>query len=304
MPPRTYLLPPATGTMHSLFLSSTLPGLHGSIFAFHSHTLYLSSGRRRLPLALLRLRTPPSSSFGCISALLADFDLRHTILFRSFFRHILLNNTPSLAANAEDDCPTAVGEDDNTSASSGSACSIEADIEFLSCDDDDDDTNATNKTTANIIKVDLVLRHSRAVAQTTNAAAAPLGAYNAASAQRTLQSAAPQAVDSTALDATPCDDNNNGVELHGTPHREESERVAGGSGRSVIAIAAINQKGPESSPTTLTLPAANPLAPTTPDQTSVSSAPAALSAAPGTDEAKLAAYAASVRQTGVSEMNE
>ena len=102
MPPGTYPLPPATGTMHSLFLSSTRSGLHGSIFAFHSHTLSRSSGLRCLTLALLRIRTPQSSSFGCISALLTDFDLRHTILFRSFFRHILLNNTPSFAANAAD----------------------------------------------------------------------------------------------------------------------------------------------------------------------------------------------------------
>jgi len=68
MPPRTYLLPPATGTMHSLFLSSTRPGLHGSIFAFHLHTLSLSSGRSRLSLALLRIRIPWGCPFGSFSA--------------------------------------------------------------------------------------------------------------------------------------------------------------------------------------------------------------------------------------------
>ncbi len=212
--------------MHSIFLSSTRSGLHGLIFAFHLHTLSLSSGRSRLSLALLRIRIPWGCPFGSFSAQRPDSvarinalnntsfttNLRHTIPFQSFLNNIPLINTPSLAAVADNDCPQDV-EDDTANID----CSVET--------------------------ADPVLRRSRAVVQTIDAA--PLAAYNAAFARRTLRRtapnmdlSAPQAVDLMAPDDTPRDSDDDGV---------------GGSGVLGIAVAAIKQNGKESLPPTLLL---------------------------------------------------
>jgi len=135
-------------------------------------------------LASLRIRISTLSSFSCISAP-HDFvvriiarhdasfttDLRHTIPFRSFLNNIPLNNTPSLAAVAEDECPQDVEDD---------AANIDCSVKTAD---------------------------SVAVVQTTNAA--PLDDYDAAFARRTVRRtalnmdlSAPQAVDLTAPDGT------------------------------------------------------------------------------------------------------
>eukprot|EP00532_Pseudo-nitzschia_australis_P012594 CAMPEP_0168217306 /NCGR_PEP_ID=MMETSP0140_2-20121125/7174_1 /TAXON_ID=44445 /ORGANISM="Pseudo-nitzschia australis, Strain 10249 10 AB" /LENGTH=212 /DNA_ID=CAMNT_0008145047 /DNA_START=47 /DNA_END=685 /DNA_ORIENTATION=- len=170
MSPSTPPLPPATGTMHYLFLSTTCLGFHGSNFFLHLHTLSLSSGRRCLTLAPLRIRIQNPSSFGrvyndCDAHIIARHNVSFpTIPFRSLLNNIPLNNDPSLAANAAD-CPKAV-----ENANDDSDCSVETAvettknkaIELLSSDNDNDDavidvpahttnTNATDKTTANII---------------------------------------------------------------------------------------------------------------------------------------------------------
>jgi len=121
MSPQASPLPPATGTitMHSLFHSTKCHGIHGLIFAFHLHTISLSSGHRRLTLAPPQIRIFPLPSFGCISAPHPAFfiarnntsfptDFRNTIPFQSLLNDIPLNNTPSLADDADNDCLKAV----------------------------------------------------------------------------------------------------------------------------------------------------------------------------------------------------
>mmetsp|Transcript_783 Transcript_783/g.1495 ORF Transcript_783/g.1495 Transcript_783/m.1495 type:complete len:171 (-) Transcript_783:31-543(-) len=115
MSPSTPPLPPATGTMHYLFLSTTCLGFQGSNFFLHLHTLSLSTGRRLHTLAPLRIRIPKLSSFGCFSAPLyswhTDFDAhiiaRNNVSFTTIPFRSSRNNIPL----TDNDYPKAV--DDN-----------------------------------------------------------------------------------------------------------------------------------------------------------------------------------------------
>ena len=158
-----------------------------------------------------------SSSFGCISALLADFNLRHTVLFRSFLHHIPLNNTPSLDDDAEVDCPPAVEDDSDCSGAAAAPVSMHSRASFGRFYTDYDDTHIIARKNVSFTTIRIPKPspfgcvYTDCDAQTTHAAAAPLDASDAAVALRAAPSmtfpSAPAALcTGTGADDGPVDD--------------------------------------------------------------------------------------------------
>jgi len=289
MPPRTYYpLPPTNGTMHSLFFSTECHGFQGQN-PFHLHTLSPTApDQPSISPAPATLRAASTDDATPVA----------TATNRSLPSTNPLNN---IVAVANDTCSRDVADVE-------SDCSVDS------------------------------------VANTTNAVAAPFADSVARMTLRctapNMDLSAPQAVDLTAniplnnFAAVPNDncskdvvdadaDSDCSIEAAYPVLRRSSAVAQTTHDSNAAAVAASTVFDADANvcvDAAFEFPARRPLQSASPnkiqstpqavDPTSVSSAPAALGTGTGADDgtgvtnAKLAASAASVRQTGVSEMNE